>query len=145
MKKLVNKIKPYLPIALLVIILVIAVLVIVFKNPSSVISNSNSVVNQKIINTKTGPVFDSNKYKKLARDLFARLSPDDPSLAQEVKKELLDVTVSKEFKEVHFELVMASASLEDYSLSRDEKSLDKAKIILAKLKKDYSWLTDKSL
>jgi hypothetical protein len=40
---------------------------------------------------------------------------------------------------------MASASLEDYSLSRDEKSLDKAKIILAKLKKDYSWLTDKSL
>jgi hypothetical protein len=64
MKKLVNKIKPYLPIALLVIILVIAVLVIVFKNPSSVISNSNSVVNQKIINTKSGPVFDSNKYKK---------------------------------------------------------------------------------
>ncbi|MCX6792511.1 MAG: hypothetical protein NTY12_00625 [Candidatus Falkowbacteria bacterium] len=132
----------YLPIILLLVILIVAgVLFFVKKTNNQTPTNNKNL----ITNDKKEPVFDSNKYKTLVRGLFARLSPANPADAQQVKKELLDITVSKEFKEVHFELVMASASLEDYSLSRDEKSLTKAKTILDKLKKDYTWLSDKSL
>lgn len=138
MKNRLSKNNLYLLLAVLLIIFVVGGLLIFLKTAKPLTTNKPN-------NAKTEFVFDSNKYKAAVRDLYIRLSADDPSTAKEVKQKLLAMTVSKEYKDVHLELVMASASLEDYSLSRNEASLNKAKTILSNLKKDYSWLADKSL
>lgn len=142
MRKHVNK-KIFSPLTLTLAIVLIAGLLILFRQPTKI---SRQTEDNKLANEpKKEFVFDANKYKSVAKELFARLSIDDPSSAGEVKQKLLDLTVSKEFKEVHFDLVMASVSLEKYALSRDKASLDQAKVLLAKLRKNYSWLNDKSL
>jgi hypothetical protein len=139
MKKRANKINSYLPIIFVLIIVVLAGLLVFFEKTSPV-----SVDNKQPV-SRTPVVFDVNQYKTSVRELFTRLTVDNPSTAQEVKQKLLDMKVSKEFKDIHFELVMVSAFLENYFLSHDEQSLTKAKTLLAKLKKDYTWLSDKSL
>lgn len=137
MKKHLSRNNLYLLIATLLIILVVGGLLIFLKT-SRPITNIQS-------NNKPEFVFDANKYKTLARDFYARLSSDDFNSAKEIKTQLLAMTVSKEFKEAHLQLVIASASLEDYALSLNKDSLNQAKTILNKLKKDYRWLTDKAL
>jgi len=122
----------------LLIVFFVVVGLVVFLN------DSKPEPNQTANNSISDFVFDENKYKVMVRDIFNRLSTKEPDLARELKQELLAMTVSKEFKDVHYKLVMASAAVEDYALSRSATSLNQAQKLLDKLKQDYDWLADKS-
>ena len=135
MKKFVNQNKLYLLLALLIVFFVVIALVFFFSNPKL-------EPNQTVNNSTSDFVFDENKYKVLVRDIFSRLSINEPDLARALKQELLAMTVSKEFKDAHYSLVMASVAVEDYATSRSTESLNQAQKLLDKLKQDYKWLAD---
>lgn len=142
MKKLAKTKYLYLSIIFLLIVVVLISLFIFFRRSNSIQINQT---NTSKTDTSRELTFDADDYKNSARELFARLLPANPRVAAEIKQELLSMKVSKDFKDVHFSLVMASVSLEDYSLSGNEDSLAKAQSILSKLQEDYSWLNKESL
>jgi hypothetical protein len=131
-----NRKKLYFIVLPVLIIIIVVVAIIVFKNKT--VKNNLAITNSQSL------VLSSEVYQAKARDLFSRLSVDDPNNASQVKQELLNLKISKEFKDVHFRLVMLAASLEQYATTHDKTILKNIKNILNKLVIDYPWLTKTS-
>lgn len=129
-----NKQKFYFIILPVLIITLVIIGLVVFKSKTTNNNSGDTIINSKSV------ALNKEAYQAKARDLFSRLSINDPASASQVKQELLSLKINKDFKDVHFRLVTICTALEKYSTTHDKTALNNLKNDLAKLTNDYPWL-----
>lgn len=94
--------------------------------------------------TSSTVTLDAASYKKAAAQAYAELSAEKIDDATAIKEKLLALKIPKDFKDLHLQLVVASASFEEYAKFHDSQVLARFRSLLASLIAKYPWLANPS-
>ncbi len=87
-------------------------------------------------------------YQKMAKPIFIGfeelLSKDNFTVDKiiELKNKLLDLKVPAKFKELHIQLVLAMAKMENYLNQKKQEEKTDSLLMINQLKANYSWLNN---